>query len=93
MEYPPSQQELRLEPADPPPVPENLSGEEVESLMRRYRMTIRRLAAKMAITQTRVREVRANGVQGKAYVQDYMEAITGKPLNAAADPDGRQRGE
>jgi hypothetical protein len=56
-------------------------------------MTIRQLADKMAITQTRVREVRANGVQGKVYVQDYIEAITGKPLNAAADSNERQRGE
>lgn len=56
--------------------PDRLSGEEVCSLMRQYRVTIRQLAETMQITLKRVREVRGNGVEGEVYVRDWYEAIT-----------------
>ena len=56
-----------------------LTASEIRRLMRRHGKTIAGLAASMNITQKRVREVRAKGVQGPAYVQDWHEAITGEP--------------
>ncbi len=55
-----------------------LTGSTITRLMRQHGKTIRGLAAQMNITQTRVRRVRAQGVEGFAYVQDWTEAITGK---------------
>lgn len=52
----------------------HLTGAEVIILMRAGHKTIRGLAAAMNITQTRVRQVRAHGVQGLLYVQDWLEA-------------------
>lgn len=46
-------------------------------LMRQYRVTIRELAARLQITQQRVREVRARGLSDPAYVRDWKQAITG----------------
>lgn len=54
----------------------HLTAAEVKRLMRAHGKTIAGLAASMNITQKRVREVRANGVTGYAYVLDWREAIT-----------------
>jgi hypothetical protein len=54
----------------------HLSGEEIRSLMRAYRVTIRQLSKEMDITRKRVREVRQEGVEGYAFVRDWLEAIS-----------------
>lgn len=56
-----------------------LSGTGIQRLMRKHRVTIRGLAAKMRITQKRVRQVRKEGVQGIVMTTDWLEAITGEP--------------
>lgn len=56
---------------------ERISGAQIVSLMRQHHATIRSLAARMNITLTRVREVRAKGVQGALNCQDWREAIKG----------------
>ena len=52
-----------------------LSGEKVVSLMRLHQVTIDELAASMRITKSRVREVREQGVHGKAFVLDWLEGL------------------
>lgn len=52
------------------------SGREVRGLMRKHGVTVRDLAARMQITQKRVREVRAKGVIGVSAC-DFYEWITG----------------
>jgi len=47
--------------------------------MRANHKTIDGLSGTMGVTKKRVREVRANGVCGRGYVMDWMEAITGDP--------------
>lgn len=66
--------------------PELLSGAEVRSLMRRHRKTILGLAESMNITLKRVRQVRDEGVKGKYFVQDWMEAIQASEVAAAGAP-------
>lgn len=61
-----------------------LTAETVVRLMRAQRKTIAGLAAAMGITQRRVRQVRAQGVRGRHFVADWMEAIVGNP-NAGWD--------
>lgn len=56
---------------------DHITGRSIVRLMQRHGKTIGGLAASMGITQKRVRAVRANGVVGVAFVQDWMEAITG----------------
>ena len=58
------------------PSESRLSGEQVRLLMRLYRVTIRQLSEEMGITQRRVRQVRQDGVEGYAYVRDWLEAIS-----------------
>ncbi len=58
---------------------DHLTGTTVTKLMKANRKTISGLAASMNITQTRVRQVRAQGVRGDVFVADWMEAITGDP--------------
>lgn len=43
--------------------------------MRAHGKTIRSLAEAMNVTQKRVRDVRARGVAGVAYVADWLEAL------------------
>jgi hypothetical protein len=57
----------------------HLTGTTVRRLMRRHGKTIKGLAGSMGLTQARVREVRANGVIGAAYVMDWMEGVAGNP--------------
>lgn len=56
---------------------DHITGTSIAKLMRKHGKTIRGLADAMGITQKRVREVRVRGVKGEAFVQDWMEAITG----------------
>lgn len=58
---------------------DHITGPTIVKLMRRHGKTIRGIATAMNITQKRVREVRAAGVNGVPYVQDWMQAITGDP--------------
>lgn len=58
---------------------DHLTATSVIKLMRKHGMTIGGLASAMNIPQSRVRQVRAYGVQGTAFVQDWMQAITGNP--------------
>ena len=53
-----------------------LSGEEIRSLMRQYRVKIEQLTKEMDITRKRVRQVRQEGVEGDAFVRDWLEAIS-----------------
>jgi hypothetical protein len=55
-----------------------LSGKEICTLMRKHQKTIGGLAYLMGITQTRVRQVRAKGLDDKNSVRDWVEFITGK---------------
>lgn len=57
---------------------DGISGAEIIKLMRIHHKTIRGLSESMHITLTRVREVRSKGAQGACFVQDWLEAITGK---------------
>ncbi len=52
-----------------------LSGSQIVRLMRQHRKSIAGLAAAMNVSQVRVRYVRANGVKGALFVQDWLEAI------------------
>lgn len=54
---------------------ERLSGEELKREMRRGGVTIRALAARMQVTQRRVREARAHGVSGSGVVRDWLEGV------------------
>jgi len=45
--------------------------------MRFYRATIRDVAARMQISQDRVRHVRETGVRGEIMVWDWLEGISG----------------
>jgi hypothetical protein len=55
---------------------DHITGPTIVRLMRLHKQSIRSLAAAMNITQKRVRQVRVQGVQGVAYAQDWMQAIT-----------------
>ncbi len=57
-----------------------LSSKEIKRLMRQHGLTIALLAAKMNLTQKRVRQVRDNGVTGYMAVCDWFEAITGQNI-------------
>jgi len=54
-----------------------LQGNHMETLMRCYRMGIRELAQRLDVPMRRVRQVRAEGVQGEAYVRDWIQGVTG----------------
>ena len=56
---------------------DHLTGATIERLMRAHGKTIAAVAKGMGISQRRVREVRATGVQGAPYVMDWAEGITG----------------
>lgn len=58
----------------------SLTGAQIKALMRTHSVTIRQLARSMRITLKRVREVRAKGISGKLWVQDWTEAIQSQPL-------------
>lgn len=57
---------------------DHLTGATVERLMRAHGKTIAAVAQAMAISQRRVREVRATGVRGAPHVMDWAEGITGE---------------
>ena len=54
---------------------DRLSGAEIRRLMRVNRKTIRGVAAAWNLTQVRVRYVRAHGVVGAAFVQDWLAIV------------------
>jgi len=56
---------------------DHITGTSVIKLMRQHGKTIAAVARSMNISQARVRQVRAQGVTGRGYVMDWMEAITG----------------
>lgn len=56
---------------------DHMTGTSVIKLMRQHGKTIAGVARSMNISQARVRQVRAQGVKGRGYVMDWMEAITG----------------
>lgn len=56
-----------------------LTGKTIVALMRANGHTIRGLAEQMGITVARVRHVRECGVQGMAYVWDWIEALQEAP--------------
>lgn len=60
-----------------------LTGIQIRELMRLNDLTIVQLAARLGVTQKRVRYVRALGVTGNGYCRDWYEAITGTGLFAA----------
>jgi hypothetical protein len=52
-----------------------LTGKQVRAMMRANHKTIAGIARQYNLTQTRVRTVRANGVQGDAFVRDWLEIL------------------
>ncbi|MBP6707689.1 MAG: hypothetical protein KA223_00870 [Candidatus Accumulibacter sp.] len=56
-----------------------LSAQTIQHLMRKHHKTIRGIALEWNLTMKRVREVRRQGVQGDAFVQDWLEILTGDP--------------
>lgn len=64
---------------------DHITGPTIVRLMRLHKQSIRSLAEVMNITQKRVRQVRAQGVQGVAYAKDWMQAITKNPDGGFAD--------
>lgn len=54
-----------------------LSGKMIVRLMRKHKKSIRGIAKEYSITMKRVREVRANGVEG-FLAQEWIYLITGK---------------
>ena len=59
------------------PGDETMIGREIRTLMRKNKMTIRDLSAKMGITMKRIRQVRSAGLACPFAVRDWTEAITG----------------
>ena len=55
-----------------------LTGQQVTSLMRQYRVTIRALSQRTGITQKRIRQVRSTGLCKRNAIRDWIEAITGQ---------------
>ena len=55
-----------------------LDGPEVVRLMRKHRKTIAGLAFALGITQKRIREVRAEGLDDGHAKRDWLQAITGR---------------
>jgi hypothetical protein len=58
------------------------TGKHICTLMRRHRLTIAALAQRMGISQTRVRQVRAQGLTCPHYLRDWIEAVTGSDPGA-----------
>ena len=54
----------------------HLSATEVCRLMRQHHQTIRGIATRWNLTLKRVREVRAQGVRGEAFVRDWLEILS-----------------
>lgn len=80
-----------------PSAAECLTGDQVRALMRRHKVTIAALAAKMGIPRSRVRHVRERGVSGKAFCLDWLQAIevhdaeapcAEPPCGTVKSPDG-----
>lgn len=57
----------------------NLEGKTVVALMRANGHTLRGLAQRMGISIARVRQVRAEGIQGLAFAWDWIEALQEAP--------------
>lgn len=60
----------------------HLTAATITRLMQANRKTIAGLAAQMGVTKSRVRQVRAQGVKGRVFVMDWMEALTGNPQSS-----------
>ena len=58
--------------------PSILTSEELISLMRKHSITIPVLAAKVGLSQRRVRLLRHTGLTDAAVIRDWLEAITGQ---------------
>ena len=55
-----------------------LTGEDIVSLMHKHRITIPILAAKLGLSQRRVRLLKHTGLTDAAVIRDWLEAITGQ---------------
>lgn len=54
-----------------------MSGLMVRIMMRRYRVTIREMSARIGYPMTTVRRVRRDGLASKLAARDWLQAITG----------------
>lgn len=54
-----------------------MTGKQLNSLMRKNKVTIKQLADRTKITQKRIREARKDGLIDPATVRDWVQAITG----------------
>ena len=54
-----------------------ITGPTLCRLMHRHHVTIRALAQRMQIPQTRIRRVRVHGLADRHAARDWLEAITG----------------
>ena len=59
-------------------LPTALSGSDVISLMRRYKVTIKELARRIGVTLDRIRKIRERGLQDPLAVRDWIQAISGE---------------
>jgi transcriptional regulator with XRE-family HTH domain len=57
-----------------------VSGAVIRRLMRRHKVTIREIAARLNVTLKRVREVRKNGAETYFIYCDWHQAITGDDI-------------
>lgn len=56
----------------------SLKGKELISLMRKHKVTIKRLSFRMGLPMKRIREVRAVGLNDALAVRDWIQAVTGE---------------
>lgn len=56
---------------------QTLSAQTIRHLMLTHHLTIRGIARQWNLSLKRVRQVRQCGVQGNAFVQDWIEILTG----------------
>ena len=58
---------------------QTLSAQTIQHLMRKHHKTIRGIAKEWNLTLKSVRYVREQGVEGEAFVMDWLEILTGDP--------------
>lgn len=63
---------------------DELSGEELCRLMRNYQATIKDVAARLEITEQRVRDARRDGLHDAAQIEAWTAAIVGEEQPVAA---------
>ena len=55
-----------------------LEGRAIVTLMRQTKTTIKQLSQRMGITMKRIRQVRSDGLKGRALIRDWVQGISGE---------------